>query len=171
MLTTLMPSGLRPREPRTRVVVPCRLNLKGSWSDGCIHNVSSRGLLIASDNPPPQGSYVDIRRGSLVIIARVAWQRDRFFGVRTQDRISVESLISEPRRASAPAGSAERRAQARHMADAAVARRIERHRQLSSLFQYGSIAGVAAATAVFGAIEVHDFLSRSLDPVRTALGG
>jgi hypothetical protein len=51
--------------------VPCRMNVNGKWSSGCIHDVSDHGLLISSMEPPPAGSYVDIRRGTLIIVGRV----------------------------------------------------------------------------------------------------
>ena len=166
----IVQAGLRPREARTTVMVPCRMTADGRWADACIHNVSSRGLLVAVDEPPRPGTYVDIRRGTLVVIGRVMWRRDRFFGVRTQDRISVGVLVNEPRRATAPAGTPERRAEARHLADARVARRIERNRQLSSLLQYGSMAGAALVFASLVAVHLYGFLNDSLGSVRAALG-
>lgn len=167
----LAPSGLKPREQRVRVVVPCRLQHDGRWADACIHNISSRGLLVAADVAPAPGSYVDIRRGTLVIIGRVCWRKDRFFGLRTQDRVSVDALVGEPRRTTAPTGTPERRAEARHRADAEVAERIERHRRLSSLLQYGSLVGAVAIGALIAASQVFSLLSGSLGTVSAALAG
>ncbi|RZM10031.1 MAG: PilZ domain-containing protein, partial [Sphingomonas sp.] len=101
-MLTLLQGGVRPREPRTKVLVPCRLNVDGAWSDACVHNVSSRGMLMAADAAPRPGSYVEVRRGTLLIVGRVMWRQDRCFGIRTQDRISVDALVSEPRRRTAP---------------------------------------------------------------------
>jgi hypothetical protein len=170
-MLSIVQTGHREREARTKVLVPCRMQADGNWADACIHNISSRGMMVAVDEPPRPGSYVDIRRGKLVVIGRVMWRRDRFFGVRTQDRISVDAVVNEPRRNTAPAGTPERRAEARHVADAKIARRIERHRQLSSLIQYGSM--VCGALFVAGLVAMHIFslLNSSLGTVRVALAG
>lgn len=173
--TSFVLSALRPREPRTKVFVPCRLNLSGTWGDACIHNVSSRGLLIAADHAPDTGDYIEVRRGTLVIIGRVMWRKDRFFGVRTQDRVSAEALTREARLATRPSGRTEsdqeRRTRARLVAEGRVARRVETSRHRSSAFQYAVFAIAGTATAVVIALEVHDALASPFAAINTALGG
>lgn len=78
----------------------------GRWTDVCILNLSSRGLMLQMAVPPRSGQFVEIRRGSHVIVARVVWSRNHRFGVRTQDSVPVASLINEPDLSQAPAGSA-----------------------------------------------------------------
>ncbi|PAX06526.1 PilZ domain-containing protein [Sphingomonas lenta] len=171
-----MQAGLRPREPRVKVLVPCRMNVSGRWVDVCVHNASSRGLLVAADEAPGTGAYIDIRRGTLVIIGRVVWRKGRFFGVRTQDRLSVQALVSEPRRgphgasASSPL-SEERRTQSRLAAEGRVARRVEHSRQTSSRLQFGFLVLAAAAIAMFMADEVGLMLAQPLTAVSAALDG
>ena len=53
----------RPRELRRRVVIPARLRTGAQWTDACILNISSRGLLIRTARPVPEGSFVDVRKG------------------------------------------------------------------------------------------------------------
>ena len=165
----MLQAGLKPREPRIKVLVPCRLNLDGAWDDACIHNVSSRGLLIASDTVPQRGDYVEIRRGTLVVVGRVAWSKQRFFGIRTQDRVSVDALVNEPRRTTRPPSAsqpAERRAQARLASEGRAARRAERSRERSAAMQFGLIAVAGAVAALFVATQVHQLLSRPFAAMR-----
>lgn len=149
------------------------MNAGGRWTDVCIHNASSRGLLVAADDPPASGSYVDIRRGSLVIIGRVVWRKGRFFGVRTQDRIVVPALVDEPRRgaAAAPAPKIERRTSARLAAEGRIARRVERSRRMAAMFQFGFLAVAATAAAAVMADEVSTTLARPLAAVSSTLNG
>lgn len=87
-------------------MIPCRMKSVRGWGDACIHNISSRGMMIASDDPLVPGDYVDIRRGRQVVIGRVIWRRDCYTGIRTQDVISADTLINEPRLEGRPVQSA-----------------------------------------------------------------
>jgi hypothetical protein len=175
-MLALLQNGLRPREPRTKVLVPCRLNIAGAWADACIHNVSSRGMLVATDAAAPPGSYVEIRRGTLVLIGRVVWREGRFFGVRTQDRISVEALVGEPRRTTAPPrpgqnSADERRSDRRLVVEGRRARQVERNRHHSAAMQFAVLLLGGAAAAILAGYEVYGVLGQSLGVVSGALGG
>jgi len=84
----------RPRELRRRVVLPARLRDGVQWADACILNVSSRGLMIRSARAGPLGSLVELRRGEHVIIARVVWREGARLGLRSEDRVPVEEIMS-----------------------------------------------------------------------------
>ena len=73
---------------------PARLRHGASWSDACILNISSRGLMIHSGRPIIQGTQVEIRRGDHVIIARVVWRDGGRAGLRSEDRVPVEEIVS-----------------------------------------------------------------------------
>lgn len=141
-----------------------------SWSDACILNLSKRGMLVQSPEAPSRGSYLEIRRGSHVIVARVVWANSNRFGIRTQDDIPAEELI-EDREKPAPAQGTggvpcyERRARPRtnHSHEAS------RWRSRAMEFGTMAIAGSAAAYLVFGAVS--DSLGRPLAAVSQALGG
>jgi hypothetical protein len=64
------------------------------WSDACILNISSRGLMIQSGRAGPEGSTVEIRRGDHVIIARVVWRDGVRAGLQSDDRLPVEEIMS-----------------------------------------------------------------------------
>lgn len=176
MLGRLQP-GMRQREPRTSVLVPCRVKREAGWSDACIHNVSSRGLLLGIDNAPNPGSYLEIRRGTLVIIGRVMWRQQGFVGIRTQDKVSAPALVNEPRglgakRPGQPTNEArggERRSTARLTAEGRTARRIERNRHRAQVFQFVALAGAGAAAAAFAAVHVRQALDHPFAAVGAAL--
>lgn len=84
----------RPRELRRRVVLPARLRAGAQWSDACILNISSRGLMIQSGRAGPTGSRVELRRGKHVIVARVVWRDGARAGLASDERLPVEDIMS-----------------------------------------------------------------------------
>ena len=74
MRSRTSPNLQKARSLRRRVPVPARLRHGSSWSDACILNVSSRGLMIHTGRPISHGSKLEIRRGDHVIVARVVWR-------------------------------------------------------------------------------------------------
>lgn len=163
-MRALLPAGFRQREERVKVLIPSRMRAGGQWMDITIHNVSSRGLMAGCDQPPASGGYVEIRRGTITIVGRVMWSKGRFFGLKSQDRLSVKALVDEPRLASRPPrpdapDSVDRRRDDRLRTEASLARRVERSRAFASAFQYGIAAALVVAVAGFGAATVYEALS------------
>ncbi|WBO23845.1 PilZ domain-containing protein [Sphingomonas abietis] len=164
----------RPRETRRPVHIPSRMRSGAEWMDVCIRNVSSRGLLVESESPPAPGTYVDLRRGSQIVIGRVVWRNDRLFGVRAQDRIEIDALIKEPRLARPAAklettANPERRSKSRADTDQNVARRLERSRQLSSAIQFALIAVAGISASAIIAAEVYNLLKHPIAEIDAAL--
>src|SRR5690348_1343959 len=87
------PRNQKPRELRRRVVVPARLRDGASWSDACILNVSSRGLMIHTGRPVRCGSEVELRRGEYMIVARVVWRDGARAGLRAEERVPIEEIV------------------------------------------------------------------------------
>lgn len=151
-LVEVVRAGFRPREPRVRVHVPARMRSGETWSDITILNVSSRGLMARASSVPAARSYIEIRRGAdLVIVGKVIWHDSCHFGIRTQDRVGVDALMS----GSATTGprrdpSSERRTQPR--IDPAEA--FERSRRRAALFQFALLAvgGLACAVLIGGGV-------------------
>lgn len=153
--------------------MPCRIDLGGVWIDGCIHNVSARGLMVSANRLPKAGAYVDIRRGTLVIIGRVAWAEGRRFGVRTQDIISATMLVNEPVLDSKPSArqADDRRTSGRAKASLSAAQRSDRSRQLSSRLQFVILIAAGLGAALLAATQVYHILAQALGPITKALGG
>ena len=85
---------LRPRELRRRVMVRARICSGAQWGDACILNVSSHGMMIQSAWPVTAGSTVEILRGDQLIFARVMWSEAGRSGIRSDERLPVEDILS-----------------------------------------------------------------------------
>jgi len=75
-------------------MIPARLRAGAQWADACILNISSRGLLIHSGRAGPEGSMVELRKGDHVIVARVVWRDGSRVGLRSDDRLPIEDILS-----------------------------------------------------------------------------
>jgi len=94
MASTALSSKHRSRDLRRKVVVRARVRSGAQWGDACILNVSSRGMLIHSAWPIAQGSMVEILRGDQLIIARVMWSEAGRSGIRSEERLQVDDILS-----------------------------------------------------------------------------
>lgn len=147
-------------------MIKARLRAGATWSDACILNMSSRGMLVHAPTTPSRGSYLEIRRGGYVIVACVVWANDNRFGVRTQDAVPADDLIRNPDGAvQSPSrdatGFVERRATLRQTHEAS--------RWRARAFEFGTFAlmGGIAAMLMLGAMG--ELLARPLALVETAL--
>src|SRR5690349_10239243 len=84
----------KPRELRRRVVLPARMRLGTSWSDTCILNVSSRGLMIHTGRQVAKGTQVELRRGDHIILARVVWRDGGRAGLQAEERVPIEEIVT-----------------------------------------------------------------------------
>ena len=87
-------SNQRPRELRRRVVLPARLRNGAAWSDVCILNISSRGLMVQASRASRPGSVVELHRGAYVIHARVVWQEGARAGLRVENPLPVDEILT-----------------------------------------------------------------------------
>ena len=159
---------MQAREPRHKVVFNARMRLGRSWSDVVIRDLSSRGMLLTAETPPPPGTYLEICGPATTLVARTVWAGDRCFGVRTQDRIEVESLLTGGRlRAQDPPSIQVRRVP---VADApAQIHQASRHR--ASLLEFIAAIAVIVAGAVAMAILLHKLFVIPMQVTSAVLGG
>lgn len=137
----------------------------------CVHPRPVRqGSARLQPHPAAIGTYVDIRRGTLVIIGRIVWSGGSRFGVRTQDPVSLAALINEPVLKSRPA-SADRRTTTRDEAVRHVAQQADRSRQRASAFQFVCLTIIGLGIAYFAAISCYRALATPLSAAAEALGG
>lgn len=175
MMLSFVQNGFKPREARRSVMIAARMRSGSSWSDVCIRNVSSRGLLLSAEMAPSVGTYVEIRRGSMAIIGRIAWNKAPFFGLRAQDRIEINHLISEPRLKARPnftpstASDGDRRASDRKRVNASTEQQLERSRCISSALEFGLLIVVALVIAGIAATEVYNVLAKPFAVVTNKL--
>ena len=153
----------KPRELRRRVVVPARLRHGISWSDACILNISSRGLMIHTGRPIARGAEVEIRRGDHVIVARVVWRDGGRAGLRSEERLPVEDIVSlrHSPALQLTAATGERRKQPRT---------AERNRLQGRAIEFAGVAAVAFTLAAAGFSMVEVAFARPLAAVEMALG-
>jgi hypothetical protein len=147
-----------------------------AWNDIIIKNVSRSGLMAETEGPPKPRSYVEIRRGTQVIVGRVIWSRGRRFGLRVQDEIDIKAIVSEPRLAARPNPAApgtpdpgEPRRELNRRQTERNASRIDRNRQWSRSMQFLVIVALGVTAAGFLGSEVYRLLSVSLEAVTKKL--
>ena len=75
-------------------MLPARMRTGAQWSDACILNISSRGMMIHSGRAGPEGTTVELRRGDHVIVARVVWREGGRAGLQVDDRLPVDEILS-----------------------------------------------------------------------------
>lgn len=157
---------MKPREPRHKVLVRARIETGAGWHDACILNISSRGMLLQTADPPVRGSYLELRRGALVIVARVMWTRHHRLGVKSQDVLPIEAIIRDVEVPVVGEGVrvGERRNAARPQMATAT-----RSRHQGRTIEYGFAIALAVAVAGFAASEVHALLSAPVATVTAAL--
>jgi hypothetical protein len=160
-------AGQKPRELRRRVMLRARLRALTGWSDGCILNVSSHGLLINAPASAVAGDVIELWHGEHVIIASIIWRKGTRAGLRSDDRIPVEDIMALSR---APMlqltaqqwPSADRRKRPRQRRDS---------RLVGRAMEFAGLA-VAAILLAGGALAmVEAAFARPLAAVRSALGG
>jgi hypothetical protein len=165
---------MKPREPRHKVHIPARMRSGAAWMDVLIKNMSHRGLMAECGDPPTRGTYVEIRRGRQIVVGLIVWSRNGQFGLRTQDRIDMQAIVSEPRltrRPDAPAGNGnDRRLDARRSATPPAVR-AERNRMIGKAAQFGLMVVVGSGAAIFAAAQVYSVLSSPLRAASAAMGG
>jgi hypothetical protein len=161
---------MKPREPRRKVMLKARLRINAAWHDACILDLSSRGLMIQASEPLRGGSYIEVRRGRHVIVARVMWSRDRRCGLLTQDALPTDAIIAEPdQSAGKPIVAGEDRRVERAPPSRAFVH--EQSRWRSRAFEFTLVALLGGACGTFAYSAVSDALSRPLATVELALAG
>ena len=163
----------RSREDRRRVVLASRMRWGGRWLDARMLNLSSRGLGLSSTAPPDPGTYVEIRRGRHVIVARVVWADGLRFGVHTQDPIPIDGLIRDPdsdQPGTAEAESEHKIERRRTTRPAAVIQH-EHSRIVGRMIEFAFLGGLAASAALMAFYLVKGAVGGPLSEVQKALVG
>lgn len=156
---------MHAREQRRSVLIPARLRVGARWIDARILNISSRGLMLHTGDPPPRGSYLEVRRGGHTIVARVMWAEDGKLGVRSQDVIAAEALIRDLDPVGTSFPVVERRAAPRSRDSAHETSRWRgRSVEFIAIAMFGAVLGAAAFDTVAA------LFARPLAAVGEALG-
>ena len=167
---------MKSREPRVKVSVPARMRAGVDWMDVRIENMSPHGLMLKAKDEVKQGSYVEIRHGSRIIIGRIVWARGVLAGLRAQDQIDIAAVVGGSRRrqsllSSPDAGQIERRDEKTRPSCENAEQRAERSRRFASAFQFIIIGSSIACVCVLIAGIVGQFLESTLGTIGRTLSG
>lgn len=164
--------GYSKREARNATHLPARYNSEGVWSDVLILNVSSRGLMGACHNPPKRGEFIELRRGSSVIVVHVRWSCGRRFGARSQDMIDL-SLLTRSAAAKTPLrrgrNNSTRPAGRATPTAWQIDRRAGASRHFARRFDFLTVSAAAALAAILAADTAYDALATPTDAISQAL--
>jgi hypothetical protein len=143
------------------------MRMDSAWSDACILNISSRGLLIHTTRSTPQGSIVELRRGDHVIVARVIWREGTRAGLSAEERLPVEEILSLGQSAAFAVSAPDYQPDERR----ARPRTHEESRLASRTMEFASVAVIAMCLAgtVFALAE--KALWKPMVHLEAALGG
>lgn len=143
MLDGNIRGAFTPREERHNVVLQARIRANRGWSDACILNLSPKGMLVYSPQPAKPGSVVEVRRGEQAIVARVVWRQNNRIGLRSQDRLEVEQVIT----GASSAAALQLRAVDMIADKRKHARDHDNSRVLSRMLEFASITAAGAVLA------------------------
>lgn len=151
-------------------MIRARMRSGASWNDVCILNLSVRGLGIQTAQPPSSGAYVEICRGTCVIVARVVWSRGHRAGLRSQDAIFIQSIVNETLAPSQRMPVTSARPVDRRRAPRTALQRQDDSRLAGRAMEFACFALVAGvvAMAAFGTVE--QALAQPLSKVSATLG-
>ena len=141
-----------------------------SWRDVCILNLSVHGAGIQTAEPPARGTYVEIRRGTNVIVARVAWSKGHRAGVRSQDPIFIKAIVHDQGAATAGPRVGAGQPVERGRAPRTVQQRHDRSRLGGRAMEFACFAVIAAAMALTAFGRVEQALARPFSQISAALG-
>lgn len=150
-------------------MITARLRAGASWSDALILNMSNRGLLVRSEQSPSRGSYLEICRGSHVIIARVIWSRSDRFGVQTQDPVPAASLIRDPDAIASAEPGIDKIGERRAASRPSLLVRHEGSRQKARVGEFVAVGLVCGLVAILIGGTVANFVAAPLGAAHAAL--
>lgn len=149
------------------MLLPARVRSEAGWSDACILNVSSRGLMIHSPRPVGLGTTVELRHADHAILAEVVWRSGSRLGLCAVQRVPVDEIVTLGQSdglqlTATPPRPADRRRRPR---DAHASRTWSR------AFEFAAIVIVAGSLSSLAAAMVSDALARPLGQVGAVLAG
>ena len=144
--------------------VRARMRAGSAWCDLHVLDLSTRGIGAQAANPPSVGSYLEVRRGPNIIVARVVWARQQRFGARCQDDLAIDSFLAEQAAAESPL-LIERRAAPRPNCQ-----QFESSRQSARMMEFVGLVAAGAGAAAIGFAAVHEALAKPLAAVMSAIG-
>jgi hypothetical protein len=135
------------------------------WTDACILNVSSRGLMIRASRAAPTGTVIELWRGDLVITARVVWRQGVKAGLRAEHPVPVEEIMTLRQSPGLPFTTGDQPAYERRKR----ARTSDDNRIRGRAIEFGSAVLIAALLSFSAYDFVEQALAKPLAAARSAL--
>jgi hypothetical protein len=145
------------------VTLPARMRSASGWSDACILNISSRGLLIYSRTPAEPGSYVEIRRDGRLVVGRVVWRQNQRMGLSSPDPIHIDDIVN------AKSVAADVRSANRVIDRRRVPRTVEQSRARARAVEFLATVLLVTGLAGWGVAYVHETMATPLTAASDAL--
>ena len=150
-------------------MLPARMRSSAGWSDACILNLSSSGLLVYALGGAEPGTFVEIRRGNQLVIARVVWRQNQRVGLQSTSPVPIGAIIScggDSAAAAAIPTAAPLTIERRR-----IARDSDRSRMRGRAFEFASIVFAAAVLGGSVAAYVTATLSKPMARLSSTLAG
>jgi hypothetical protein len=160
---------MRTREPRREVLLKARMRADGNWSDVTIRNMSSRGMMLWSDEPPRPGAYIEICGPATSVVMRTVWADGGYFGVRAQDKLDVESALRGGRWRPADPVANDTGCQHHGVRDVAMGHNVSRFR--GARLEFGALLVGALGIAILVGTVLHKLLAAPFTEISAKLGG
>lgn len=163
---------MKSREPRRKVLINARMRVGARWGDVCILNLSKRGMLVQAPEAPERGTYLEVRRGSKEIVARVVWSAGNRFGAYTQEPLNVDALVAEagdPEPAAASAAHSSEADRRRAVRARSASERHERNRWLGRALELACIGALGFGLAALLGQGLKQALATPLEATSAAL--
>jgi len=158
----------KPRELRRRVMLRARMRANLAWSDACILNVSSRGLMInAATRGSLQGNVVELWHGEHVIVATVVWQKGTRAGLQSESAVPVDDVLALSHAPALQLTAAEWPQVERRKKP----RNPDQSRSIARAIEFAGIVVIAASLAAGAFTLVNEAFARPLSHVEAALAG
>lgn len=145
-------------------MLPARMRSTVGWSDACILNLSSRGLMVHANFSALEAGVVELWHGDHAITARVVWREGPRAGLRAEERIPVEEILSGNGSSSVVSAESYRGVERRKRP-----RNHDRSRLTARIFEFASVVAIAATLAVGFCLWVEAALAGPLGAVQAVL--
>lgn len=157
---------MKHRQPRIATLINARLNSDAGWTDVVIRNMSAYGAMLQLPMPPRRGTYVELRRGTSVIVGRTIWSEGHRCGIQAQDRIALDGWLSVA--APVPIDISHQDERRRIRRPAPSASRIDA-RSIGLLFQGLAITLLVALVVMIGVSQLYERAVPLVWSIKTAM--
>ena len=146
------------------MLLPARVRTASGWSDACILNVSSRGMMIHAKTAPPDGT-IELRHNQFAFVLEIVWRNGTRVGVRSSERLPVEDILTVSESACLRLTAERREGEERRRAP----RNADSSRLQGRAMEFAATAAIAVILAAGGFAMVTEAFARPMQTIEVAL--